>query len=312
MKLRDLTIEVARNWRHRHRRGNLLRRFLVKVLLPRVYRRNEGFYVLNQQWDNLIILDACRYDVFESVVEERGIGGALFKKVSRGTNTPTFLLQNFGGKLCSDIVYITGNPYVSKLVGHTFFKVIPVWKTDWDMANETVMPQAVYDHSVRAARDYPGKRLIIHFMQPHTPYVAHRTISLNREVPRRPPYLFARGDYKRMPSLEKRVLFTLHKENLLLSLPFAERLSKSLPGTTIITSDHGEALGEFIHPLIPLRLYGHLEGARIPSLVTVPWLVSKRQSSVKPIELGTSQVHESFEQKDEEIIEQRLKALGYE
>lgn len=43
-------------------------------------------------------------------------------------------------------------------------------------------------------------------------------------------------------------------------------------GTTVVTSDHGNHLGEFATPF-PIRLYGHPEGIRTPELIRVPWLV---------------------------------------
>jgi hypothetical protein len=50
------------------------------------------------------------------------------------------------------------------------------------------------------------------------------------------------------------------------------KLIDLLPGKTIVTSDHGEAIGDIIYPLIPFRLYGHNKNFRIPSLVNIPWL----------------------------------------
>ena len=34
---------------------------------------NKGVHIMREDWDNLIILDACRYDMFEKVNSIKGI-----------------------------------------------------------------------------------------------------------------------------------------------------------------------------------------------------------------------------------------------
>jgi len=56
-------------------------------------------------------------------------------------------------------------------------------------------------------------------------------------------------------------------------MPYVKKLVDILPGRTVVTADHGEAFGEKIHPLIPIRVYGYPSEIRIPTLVKVPWLI---------------------------------------
>ncbi|MBN1796133.1 MAG: hypothetical protein JW804_05620, partial [Sedimentisphaerales bacterium] len=67
--------------------------------------------ILDEGWDYLIVLDACRYDYFERLYRDYLQGGVLSKKVSSGTNTPEWLKMNF--KKRTDIIYITGNPKIT-------------------------------------------------------------------------------------------------------------------------------------------------------------------------------------------------------
>jgi hypothetical protein len=64
-----------------------------------------------------------------------------------------------------------------------------------------------------------------------------------------------------------------------------------LPGRTIVTADHGEAIGDYLHPLIPIKIFGHNQNIKISALVNVPWLVieadEKDKSKLK--ELGEKQ-----------------------
>jgi hypothetical protein len=41
---------------------------LGRVLLPLLYPTNRGHYILDEKWDHLVVLDACRYDTFKKVI----------------------------------------------------------------------------------------------------------------------------------------------------------------------------------------------------------------------------------------------------
>jgi hypothetical protein len=283
------------------------------MVLPILYRRNTGIYVMKEKWNNLIILDACRFDVFEQVARQNLIDSStLSKKISRGSNTTTFLMENFGRGEFHDIVYVTGNPYVSKLMKDRFLKVIPVWKTEWNKEKKTVLPESIFNAAVQASKDHPDKRLIIHFMQPHAPFVVD---SFKTDTSRRKlgPNVFARHVYKRMKTLDRNWLLKLHEDNLMVAFPYVKRLLTLLGGRTVVTSDHGEALGETIHPLLPIRLYGHLAGARMPSLTQIPWLTVDGGTRLPG---GTVNPQGSdiplLSEGEDEVIEERLRALGYE
>lgn len=47
-----------------------LKNKIVNVVLYKfLYRNNNGIYILNENWDHLIILDDCRYDVFSEEIK---------------------------------------------------------------------------------------------------------------------------------------------------------------------------------------------------------------------------------------------------
>ncbi|TKX67638.1 hypothetical protein [Halorubrum sp. GN11GM_10-3_MGM] len=64
----------------------------------------DGVPVVEKDWDNLIILDACRYDLFQEVSE---VDGELSPAVSLGSSTGEFMRKNFGGGEFLDLVYIS-------------------------------------------------------------------------------------------------------------------------------------------------------------------------------------------------------------
>ena len=67
-------------------RDTLVRKFV----LPTLFRANDGQYVVNEEWDNLIILDACRYDTFAGSYRTHGLRGWLEHRVSRVSETNSF------------------------------------------------------------------------------------------------------------------------------------------------------------------------------------------------------------------------------
>ena len=57
--------------------------------------RNGKVKVMEEEWDYLIVLDACRYDYFEQMYREFFNAGVLLKKISLGSGTSDWLRNNF-------------------------------------------------------------------------------------------------------------------------------------------------------------------------------------------------------------------------
>jgi len=77
--------------------------------------------VIQKEWDNLLILDACRYDMFE---KQWNFGGELRRVRSPASWSWGFLKESFAGRELHDTVYITANPYTYKLPDGTFHAVV--------------------------------------------------------------------------------------------------------------------------------------------------------------------------------------------
>ncbi len=257
-------------------RDNILYFFL------KLFDRGGGVRVLEEDWDSLIILDCCRYDFFEMVYEERGMKGDLKLIESIGTWTVEFLKENFRNR-CDDIVYVTANPYVDKYLEGKFYKIVPVWKYGWSKKYNTVPPWEVYSYALKTLKRYGDRRLIVHFIQPHHPYL---TLNCKDELldKIRRSVLYdeksRRATGKSLTEIYSTDIYIKYSsdrikdaylENLRIVMPYVESLLNTLPGTTVVTSDHGESFGDRIHPLIPIRFYGH-GFTRLKSLIEVPWL----------------------------------------
>lgn len=124
------------------------------------YSSPEGVDVMAEDWDNLVILDACRYDYFE---DQNNISGDLKHRISQGNKSWEFMQKNFAGKQLHDTVYVTANPFVTRFNDDVFYAVDTLDEY-WDDDLGTVRPEDVVAAAVEANQTYPNKRLIVHFM----------------------------------------------------------------------------------------------------------------------------------------------------
>lgn len=273
--------------------------------INRILARNStaGIDVFDQDWDNLIVLDACRYDYFADLSE---IDGELQTQISRGSATPEWVEANFDQPLY-DTVYVSANGWFLQLgFDDNLHAYTSLHQEEYRNDVGTVPPRVVTDAAIDAAEEYPDKRLVVHYVQPHAPYMG----PTGRE------YF---GDVRGMnihemlrdindPSKEKIAkLQTAYRENLKLVLDDVHTLLDALEGKTVVTADHGELLGER-HLTLPFREYGHPVGIRVPELVEVPWLVCelgdrRRIVSEKPDYERTEPM---------EDVESLLQDLGYQ
>lgn len=320
MRLRYALSEIRKHGTQRHWwRHRLLARVVSTYYGLR--GQDSSSSLLNKDWDNLLLLDACRYDLFEEALDEHPLPGELGRRHSLDSATPKYLRKNFGGGTHHDIVYVTANPYVTtKLPAGTFHEVDSVWKDGWDEEKSTVLPETMADRAIEMAEAYPNKRLIVHFNQPHAPFVgdvslgerrssAIREEALGNERP--DPRDRAKTPFEMLEAGEvtRAEVWEAYLSNLLYAMPSVKGLLTSLQGKTAVTADHGNALGEFAKPF-PVRVYGHPPGILIPALTEVPWHVYQNgdRKAVVPEEPKET---ESGEMDASETTKDRLRALGY-
>lgn len=260
-----------------------------------------GCKVLAEDWDNLIILDACRYDIFK---RHHNFTGDLQHRISRGSNTYEFLTANFTGEKIYDTVYVSSNLWYSKIKHEINSDVHAIVPVTTDKGPKTVVrPDAVTKRALEANDSYRNKRLIIHYSQPHYPYLGptgqqhfnhHDTSSLQLAMRRN-------GD-----EIPQEVVQRAYEENLDMVLDEVERLLPELQGKTVITADHGEMLGERSFP-IPITDYGHPNKIYTEELVKVPWLIINNGHRK---EIFSEDSEDSVDISEKEI-DNNLHALGY-
>lgn len=134
--------------------------------------------IMDEKWDYLIVLDACRYDYFSRFYGYY-LQGKLEKVLSPASTTLGWCKKSFR-EYYDDVVYVSTNPYINSKVEvegfgakDYFFRVVDVWDYGWDEKFGTVHPQKVNEAVQNLRGKYSGKRFIIHYMQPHAPYLGY-------------------------------------------------------------------------------------------------------------------------------------------
>ncbi len=189
-----------------------------------------------------------------------------------------------------DVVYISANPYISywylrRTIGHIpFYKIEEVWKDGWSDELQTVHPSAVSLATLKSLALQPHKRHIIHYLQPHHPFIGRiklidsdavaswvRDESHAHTGKKLDAFLLAKEGF-----LDIEAIWRAYISNLNLVLRYVKRSLPGLDEKICITSDQGNAFGRYGVS------YGHPEGYFLPDSIEVPWL-EYRTNSQDPI-----------------------------
>lgn len=269
----------------------------------RNHNRN-GIDIFAEDWDNLLLLDACRYDM---MAERDDLPGTLEYRISRGSSSTEFLLGNFADRDLLDTVYVTANAHISKYqdrINPNLHATIEVYEeAGWHEELNTVLAETMNEYALRAAERYPDKRLILHYIQPHQPFIGPTGREHFDTSAESPWVQFLEGE----ADFTERQLREAFYENLDIVVPYARELMEELEGKTVVSADHGQMIGEQSAP-IRLRDYGHPDGVYVPELVKVPWLVYEKGTRR---EIVAGEPSEQTELADDDIVTDRLEHLGY-
>lgn len=231
------------------------------------------------EWQNLVILDGCRYDLYKEVFSESQID----YRISLGSHSQEFVERNFSSGDWSDTVVVTANPFyhpdlftkkTGRKLDDVFHDVFLTFSDnrkygtgDWDSEEGTVIPDKMCRNAILAHSLYPEKKKLIHFMQPHHPFLsldltsdgwtAEKVYNENKSVEDYEWKMVERG------VLNHSIAIRGYKRNLEILRYHLKELSESLGGRTVVTSDHGNFAGE-------RGFYGHPPGGREEVLRKVP------------------------------------------
>lgn len=294
----------------------------------------NGCDIMSRDWDNLLILDACRFDIFKQI---NSIPGELDFVISKGSHSREFYRKNFQDRLYNDTVAVSANPYTPTVAQDSFFDLrttfgdtqtaedksrVDTIETDDGYTMEAthvdnVNPGRLNELAMSSLERHPNKRLIVHYMQPHDPYLGEMAADI-RDSFREDGYRFRYwADADSVSDDDPNGLMALatdgqiapeqmrevYKENLRITLGYIKDFLSKIDGRTVITSDHGELLGERVGS----KRFFHYNEMYVEELRKVPWLVIDSTDRRKV----TAETPVSGDTVDETDIDEHLELLGY-
>jgi len=296
-------------------------------IIPPVWDRGE--------WEVLVIMDACRVDLLESVITEYdSLPNDVSSVWSQAACSIDWIEKTFNGypDECQNVAYVTANPFAHHDASHaqsadlqdhpTLTCLRELYKTEWAEIDaegdggsgtiETVPPERVTDHAIECWRNrerYGVDRMVVHYMQPHEPYITRPGWSqLDEEDDQAVLKNLVEEGFQAGTSPWKAMLeegpvtvdefWAVYQDNLRWVLDdVTERLLQNLDAETVLSADHGNGLGEYGE-------WHHPPGAVSPYVRKVPWVkvagIDMRE--VNPVVKTDS---------GETDREKQLRALGY-
>lgn len=202
--------------------------------------------IMDLDWNILIILDSCRFDTFKKVNDIKGKLSLLY---SVGSTSGEWARKTFVKKY-DDLIYISSCPVIRtiKLNGGVIpFELIDILDEHYDEKLQTVLPENV-NKSFLNLKYNPKKRYILHYMQPHHPFLGKNGIKATG---------FTQWKYGRVLGeavwdliRNKKISMERAKQGYESCLEFVLEVIKkllrhpNLQGKIVITADHGQLFGE--------------------------------------------------------------------
>jgi hypothetical protein len=281
-------------------------------------RFSIGTNIYKRDWDLLIVLDTCRVDALRAVADEFDFLPEVDSIWSVGSTSIEWMALTFREQHAADIsrtAYVNSNTYFGKVFDErlnlphiaavpfgppmsaynvvspdTFAYVDNIYEYAWEDDLGTVLPGAVTDRAVAAGRQQDADRYVVHYMQPHTPYIG---------VDDRPEDVFEalkQGEY----AYEE--IWQMYLETLRLGLNEVKVLLDNFDAEkVVITADHGEAFGEW-------GFHSHNIACPHPSVRRVPWVetTAKDKETFEPTLESPQRKH-----RIQADVEEQLVQLGY-
>lgn len=298
----------------------------------RVYEQlnGPGDRIWEDEWDVCIVLDACRSDLWREATESapeysqtEGWGWSAGSASAEWYGHTFDPGADFEVDL-GDVGVVSANPFAGKpsdRLDHYLRGATPLHERDLALVDyvfedawgcevdgtylDVPHPGDVTDRAWKAWQRDDVERLVVHYMQPHIPFRSRPEWFDERdeiehfgeeaaETGRSPWNKVRDGD------LPRREFWRAYRDNLEWGLSEVERLRRAVDADILVTSDHGNAMGEF-------GIWGHPPGKHVPALRRVPWVHVEGDGETE-IDPERRAVRSSDHEKD---LEAKLEALGY-
>lgn len=310
--------------------------FELAVRAPLTYLNTKttiGTNVFSRDWDVLILLDTCRVDALQEVAPEYDFLSNIDSIRSVGGRSPEWIAKTFVEEYeetIRDTAYLSANVFSKQILqerhhesvsptevnlAYSILRQLPTedastlghfeYLYEYEPVGEEgplghkdggTPPRYVTDRGITVSREYDFDRLILHYLQPHPPYVAN-AVESGRELEQYESdwwgYLVETGDYE--------TIWNTYLDELRYVLDDIELLLRNIDAETVaISADHGEAFGEYWE-------FGHHTGSINPYVRTVPWVETEGVDTNS----YTPSISPPSHSESDESVSDRLDALGY-
>jgi hypothetical protein len=156
------------------------------------------------------------------------------------------------------------------------------------------------DRAIEVGRDHDPERMVVHYLQPHHPFIPDPELDPGQSIENFTEEAWDDiWDRLRHGEVSKERVWNAYRENLRYVLADVELLLENVDAeTVVITSDHGNAFGEW-------GIYGHPMHTPLSCLRTVPWI----ETTATDTGTRDPEEHESSVDSD---VQDRLRQLGYQ
>lgn len=290
--------------------------------------RGEPEPIWNREFDVCLVVDACRWDLFAEICaadEYDYLPDTPGKIRSVGSMSPEWISNTFGPKhadQCRRAGYVTANPFSGN--ENDSWPRLPLdesrvgyldeaWRTHCINAGpdgiSTTPPHVLTDKAIdvwRRRDTFDIDQLIIHYMQPHTPFYSRpEWFSTMDDDTKQAETQQSKDVYKRCRDgdLPEDEVWDAYRQNLHWVLDSIGLLIRSCDASVAITSDHGNGFGEW-------GVWGHPPGNPLSELRCVPWVkIDAMDTDEYEPAIHAADIN-SESNTDADVAEQ-LSALGY-
>ncbi len=274
--------------------------------------------VLEREWDVLVLLDACRVDLLAEVAPEYDWlpspaeieAGSIDSVAGSSKEWMRRTFTRAHAATLEETAYVTGNPFSAEMLGdeHPLGLLDEVWRYAWDDDLGSIRPEPITDRAIAVGRSGEYDRVIVHYMQPHVPFLEHPDLhagyrpenwgSPDSVVDPDEAGLDVWGRIRR-GELDEDEVWAAYADNLRIGLESVATLRRNVDGRLVVSADHGNATGE-------LGIWGHPDRP-VSSIRRVPWveLEARDEATRRP-----TLERESRRAVDPDVQE-RLRSLGY-
>lgn len=284
-----------------------------------------GTNIYAREWDALLILDGCRVDAIDAVSHEYDFIRSVDSIWSVGSSSHEWMAKTFVDKYAdkiSETAHISTNAFARRVFDDGIYPPYS-YTTPFDLSSWNVVDKNGFCYTewltghvdpylkdrgieVNASAEYPTDRailtgrntdcekLLVHYFQPHRPFIGHLNRDENLTTEMDNPY-----EAVEKGKISTEELWESYLNNLRYVLDNISILLNNLDARkVIITADHGELHGEW-------NIFGHPAGVPHPALKKVPWIETTASDEM------TYEPESNVEYQNDYDPEEHLRELGY-